>query len=384
MKALTLKNRKALQRGVILLLLMFVLFVAGSSVVIGALNNRQSVELARTREVHHQLERAKAELLAYAANYANFYDDARGPGFFPCPDTDDPQDDPDGLPNYTGSNPTLQHCTYSTAAVGRLPKIEIFSATSYRFNDTYADIDEQFWYVAAPRYLYSATATDRRSYYRTYWDTSTPTVASIASTRWLTLDGATGYVALIIAPGEVLPTQDRTAGLANYENYLDGSNGGDGYNFYTSYLNNPELFNDQVIGITLDEYMIHVGTAVAHKVKQGLDALYIQSPSIPKGYPSNINAVIPDTNSNICSSNALSDVFDGTNVGLLNPPAWLRNNSPDETGERWSCAENVYWKRDFSPNRHQGYLTFGGCPNIKFRIVYGQPVKREGDTCAPP
>ena len=372
MKPLTTKNPELRQHGVILLLLMLVLFVAGSSVVIGALNNRQTAEMARTREVRHQLERAKAELLAYAANYASFHDDTRGPGFFPCPDTDVPANDPDGLPNYTGNNPVLQECTYSTAAIGRLPRQEVFDDLRYRFNATYADIDEQFWYVAAPNYLYSATATNRRSYYRTYWDTSQP----IASPRWLTLDGDTRYVALIIAPGEALSTQDRVASPASHENYLDGLNGGDGYNFYTSYANNPDLFNDQVIGITLDEYMIHVGTAVAREVKEGMDAYYTQYAGNSKRYPADALAVTPNMNSNSCSTSTLSNLFDD---GLT----WLRDNSSSETGERWSCKESMHWDRDSRPNRNRGYLTFSGCPNIRFRIIYGQPVKREGDSCAP-
>lgn len=383
MKKPTAKIRKARgQQGVIFLALMLVLVVTGSTVALSALNNRQSALLERNREIRYQMEQAKAALLAYAANYASFYTD-RGPGFFPCPDTDDPTTlplvDPDGTPNYTGTA-SLEQCSYSAPAVGRLPKMEVFADTTFRFNDTYADIDQQFWYVAAPRYLYSSTSTDRRSYKRTYSDSATSTVASSA---WLTLDGETEYVALIIAPGEELEGQDRSSGPTNYANYLDGQNGGDGFNFYTSYSSNPELFNDEVLGITLDEYMIYVGTAVAREVKLRLDQFYALNLNsyIPTRYPASKAAMVPDA-SNTCTDNSkFSNMFDDTTYGSAN--LWLRDSTSGNLGERWSCQQSITWTRDSgSANYGKGYLSFAGCPNIKFRIEYDDDVlTRVGDTC---
>ncbi len=371
------------QGGVVFLAVMLVLIVTGSTFALSALNNRQDAELAYNQEVRYQMEQAKAALLAYAANYATFYTD-RGPGFFPCPDTDDPTEvspsDPDGEPNYTS---TVDYCSYdATPAIGRLPQMETFSSVTFRLNDTYADIDRQFWYVAAPRYLYSSTNWNRRSYARTYSDSDTST---IASSKWLTVDGTTKYVALIIAPGEELDGQDRAAGPTNYANYLDGQNGGDGFNFYTSYAANPELFNDEVLGITLDEYMIYVGTAVARQVKLRLDQYYLLNipGNIPTRYPASSSAVtpvVPDTGT--CNTSTFSNIFDGTTYGSA--VYWLRDSTSGNNQERWSCRQSMSWTRDSGSgvNYGEGYLVFAGCPNIKFRMEYtSATVKREGDTC---
>ncbi|MDY6982231.1 MAG: hypothetical protein SV422_04010, partial [Pseudomonadota bacterium] len=143
------KSPKARQQGAIFLLLMLVLFVAGSSVVIGALNNRQSAQLERAREVRHQLERAKAELLAYAANYASFHADSRGPGFFPCP-----------ADNATGQPLETCDANANIPKLGRLPEYEVLpSGSRFYFNDYYAQTDEQFWYVVHPRFTYQTNST---------------------------------------------------------------------------------------------------------------------------------------------------------------------------------------------------------------------------------
>jgi hypothetical protein len=365
------------QGGAIFLALMLILIVTGSTFVLGALNNRQAASLAYKQEVRYQMEQAKAALLAYAANYATFYTD-RGPGFFPCPDTDAPTSDPDGEPNYTS---TVDYCSYDAApALGRLPRMETFTSTTFRLNDTYADVDRQFWYAVAPRYLYSSTNLNRRSYTRTY---SNSAVSTIASSKWLTLDGTTKYVALIIAPGEELDGQDRINGPTNYANYLDGQNGGDGFNFYTRYDSNPELFNDEILGITLDEYMIHVGTAVARAVKSRLDQYYLLNVpgNSPTRYPTSSSAAVPDT-FGTCSTSTFSNIFDGTTYGTAN--VWLRDSTSGNNNERWACRQNMTWTRDSGTgvNYGEGYLVFSGCPNIKFRIEYASAnVKREGDTC---
>jgi hypothetical protein len=374
MKNLITKRRRPRQEGMIFLALMLVLFVAGGSVAISALNNRQAASIAKAKEVHYQMEAAKTALLVYAANYAKFYSDARGPGFFPCPDTDDPDADPDGEPNYTGT-PSLQECTYDTPAIGRLPQLEELTSLTFRFNNAFADIDEQFWYVVAPRYVYSNTTANRRSYTRTY--TGPDTLFDYASDYWLTLDGTSQYVALIIAPGEELETQNRAAGQTNYANYLDGQNGSS-FNFYTSYASNPALFNDQILGITLDEYMAYVGIAVAREVKVRLDSYYTQYAFTPKRYPSDSGSA--SVTSTTCSTSTFGNLFDGTTYGTAN--IWLRDSTSGNNGERWGCTHGMYWNRDASPDYDQGSLIFNGCPNMYFRIDYTTSnIDRIGDSC---
>ncbi|MEY4641595.1 MAG: hypothetical protein RLZZ227_1589 [Pseudomonadota bacterium] len=345
---------KASQQGVIFLALVLVLFVAGSTVAISALNNRQSRELQERAEVRYQMGLAKAALLSYAASSAQLYDNERGPGFFPCPDTGN-----DGEPE--------GGCNSNTAVLGRLPEYQVLPDNRrFYINDTYANVDGQFWYVVAPRYVYdTATTTNRRSRLRT--------AATYAAPYWLNLDGKSEYVALIIAPGNELTTQSRRTGPTNYANYLDGLNGASGFNYYTSYDSNPELFNDEVIGITLDEYMLHVGTAVAREVKAVIDVFAAGSFG---AYPGDSGAI----NSVSCSA------FTGTTFSNLfdNQAAWLRDNSLNNNGnnnERWSCPSGMWWNRDASPNTGVGVLKLNGCDNLSFTLTFGGGITRTGTRC---
>ncbi|MGV3590047.1 MAG: hypothetical protein ACO1PZ_00060 [Gammaproteobacteria bacterium] len=365
MKPRTTTNRKARQHGVILLLLMLVLFVAGSSVVIGALNNRQRIAAASRAEVMYQLEQAKAQLLAYAANYAVLYDNQRGPGFFPCPDTDDPAIDDSGAADAI--------CDSDLPLVGRLPVYDDNGSTKFTFNDAYADIDEQFWLVVGPRYVYySSSSSRRRSYTRAFADSAT---SNWASQYWLTLDDASEYVALLIAPGEALETQDRTTGRADFTNYLDGRNGSDGFGFHSSYPENPEQFNDIVVGITVDEFMLHTGTAVARAMKTVLDQYHANFGV----YPGDNGSSASYTSSTCGNTTGFANAFENASyTGTYN---WLRDSSLSNgnTQERWSCRYGAYWDR--LSDAHSGTLKFPGCTGLSFTFTYGGGITRDGDAC---
>lgn len=346
-------NRTA-QQGYMLLAILLILVIGGSSVVLAGLGNRQSTWLKQQEEVRRQLVEAKAALLAYAANSAALNAGARGPGFFPCPDTDN-----DGDPETA--------CNSNSALLGRLPEFQDFSGTLFRFNDKYADVDQQFWYAVGPRYVYdTATTTNRRSRLRTS--------SSYAASFWLRLDGTSEYVALIIAPGEALDGQDRASGPTSYGNYLDGSNGDDGFNFYTSDSSNPSLFNDQVIGITWDEYMVAVGATVAREVKTVIDFYALTNSST---YPPDSGSL----NSTSCSSTSgttFSNRFDSSAV-------WLRDASASTNGnnnERWSCPSGMFWNRTSSSSASGvGELKFNGCSNLTFTLTYGGGIVRTGNGC---
>ena len=345
--------------GYIMIALLLIMVVGGSSFVLAGLSNRQSAYLAQQKELHIQMEEAKAALLAYAANSSNLYSDARGPGFFPCPDTDK-----DGQPQAT--------CNSNTARIGRLPEYENFSGTYFRFNDTYKGTDQQFWYVVGPRYVYdTATASNRRSRNRT------STSLSAATSYRLKLDGTTGYVAFIIAPGEALGTQDRATGATSYANYLDGNNGDNGFDFYTSDSTSPELFNDQILGITLDEYMVAVGAAVARDMKTVIDA-YAANPLTGNGsYPSDSGSLTSTSCPTSSSGTTFSNLFDAQHV-------WLRDGYGTSAGngnnnERWSCPSGVYWNRLSVTST--GELKFNGCTNLKFTMTYGGGIVRSGNGC---
>ncbi len=338
-------KRWSRQKGVIFLALILVMFVTGGTLALSALNNRQSTEIAAQSELHYQMAAAKAALLAYAASSARLNSDLRGPGFFPCPDTDN-----DGLPQST--------CNSNIALVGRLPQYEDFSGSRFPFNDTYANVDRQFWYVVGPRYVYhTTTAGNRRSRLRTN------AISTLyAAAYWLTLDGTPEYVALIIAPGDELTTQTRSTGATSYANYLDGQNGASGFNYFTSYSSNPELFNDQVIGITLDEYIKTVGAVIAGEIKETID---IYAAANADAYPVDSGSLTSTSCPSSTTGTTFSNLFDSGHV-------WLRDASISPNGnnnERWSCASGVYWDRHTSL-LNTGDLKFNGCTNLSFTLKY--------------
>jgi type II secretory pathway pseudopilin PulG len=361
MKPLT-THSKPRQQGVVLLLLMLVVFVAGSSVVIAALNNRQRLASAKRTEVLYQLEQAKAQLLAYAANYATLHDNTRGPGFFPCPDTDDPAFDDSGAAD--------AQCDSDAPLIGRLPAYDDNGNTRFPFNDAYADIDQQPWLIVAPRYVYYSQNDARRR-------SDTRAFASSASTRasdyWLALDGTRRYVALLIAPGEALDMQDRARGRTNFRNYLDGRNGSDGFDFHSSYRENPQQFNDIVVGITVDEYMLHTGTAVARAMKTVLDAYHANVGEYPRRNRSSANYTQAD-----CGNTAFSNAFE--NATYNGTHRWLRDASAGNgnTQEQWSCRYGAYWTR---ANANTGTLSFPGCAGLSFTFTYRGGVARNGYGC---
>lgn len=332
-------------RGYALLALLLVVFVSGSSFMIGALGNRQSQSMQQQSETLHQLALAKERLLAYAASSASLNQNAIGPGFFPCPDTNSTDADPQ--PDAT--------CDSNAPLVGRLPQHIDLASQRYEFGNYNSGIDQQFWLIVAPRYVYHSTnsANQRRSYTRTH------KTASYAEPYRLHLDGAGQFVAFIIAPGEALDTQNRTGSADNYANYLDGQNGANGFDYYSKYDANPSQFNDLIIGITHDEYMQVVGSSVATSIKNGLETYHATWNYYPV-------------------SSSSSTTFESQFNGNL---TWLRRSSLGN-GERWADTPNdVTWVRSTSDN-DQGTLTFGGCTGITwFLNKDNESITRSGTAC---
>lgn len=246
MRSLDLPHR---QQGVVVLLILLVVIVSSTGLFLASANfSTRSV--TEQQEIIFQMEQAKAALIAYATNYDDFQNDGdgnsvitdEGPGRFPCPDTDN-----DGLPN-TGCT-AYQH--------GRLPEsITLTNGNTYRFSSTYAGIDRQFWYVVSP--AFSQNTTNR---------------LNTSHTGDLTLDGESGIVAVIIAPGAANASQDRSAEPTTASNYLEGSNAS-GAAFINSYATDPDNFNDLVLPITTNEVRTAMAYKVAQRVKYWLDYVY--------------------------------------------------------------------------------------------------------------
>jgi len=330
------------RRGFGLLAMMLVLIIVGSTFVLAGLNNRQSSYLQQQAELHKQMQIAKANLLAYAANSAALMSNARGPGFLPCPATPTTDPDNDGIVSDV-------YGTDCTVTLGRLPTYVDIGGQKFYLNNYNAGIDQQFWYAVGIRYTESAPAY-RRSYFRT-----SPIDSDSVAHRF-TLDGTPGYVALIIAPGEALESQDRVSvsGRSSSTNYLEGGNGSSN-NYYTEYNANPSQFNDQVLGITLDEFILAVGPRVAASMKVQLDAYYL------------------------ANSNQYPDpaAFTATmhNSGI----AWL-DSSNVANDELWSTlATDITYV--INPAKNVATLYFSDCTNITFTLTYGAGVTRSGASC---
>jgi hypothetical protein len=332
------------EKGYALLALLLVLFVSGSSLMINTMNNRQSSATQAQLELARELTLAKESLLAYAANSASLNQNTRGPGFFPCPDM-----------NSSDGNPTpAATCNADVPLVGRLPEYVDLATSRYRFSDKYSGIDEQFWLIVAPRYVYHSTNDDsqRRSNRRTH------RTETYAAPFRMHLDGGGDYVAFLIAPGAALPTQDREGGPDNYANYLDGQNGASNFDFFSSYDVNPEAFNDHIIGITHNEYMVTVGTTVARQIMEGLENYH----SIYSSYP---------------PSSSVNTTFESQFNSNL---TWLRRSTLGN-GERWAdTPNNVTWVR-YADN-DQGDLRFAGCSGITWFVNKdANTLTRSGANC---
>jgi hypothetical protein len=337
------------QRGVVLLLLLLVVFTLGSTVLLATLNTQQNVQREEQKALIAQLQIAKENLLAFAAYSNQFYATdyfaagSRGPGFFPCPDTDN-----DGFPqlscNASGTQPV----------VGRLPARFRSTGPDIEFNDYYSDIDQQFWYAVAPRFIYhSSNASNRRANQRT----------TSGITNRLTLDGAPNYVALLIVPGDAMNNQNRSldANRNVSSHYIESQGTGSNRRIFTSAVFNPPGTNDLIVGITHDEYMKAVGYTVAHQIKTKLDS---------SGYPvSGLTGSPPAP-----SQSAFRSLFPNSAVTFT----WFRNtNSSPATGERWPWG--IAYERLSSSS---ATLVFSGCTNMIF-TVSSSGINRSADSCTP-
>lgn len=342
------------QRGFALLLLLLVLVIAGSSFVLGGFNNQQSAYQQQQTELHRQMQQAKTRLLAYVAASNALSGNTNGPGFFPCPDTDN-----DGQAETTCDpvDTTLADCYADTSSkpaplIGRLPQTVVQGSNSFVLSDYNAGVDQQFWYVVAPRYVVHSTpvGTTLNSLNRT------SATGSLYDNMRMCLDTTKGYVVFIIAPGEALDTQDRTANQNLYSNYLDGQNGSDNFSFFSTYASNPTAFNDQIIGITLAEYMLATGVRPAVEIKKKLDTYYTAHFSRYPHYASTFSTLMNDS----------------SEYSWLRPAVTSGNN-----GERWS--DNLSYVRN---SNSSSTISYSGCNNISYTIDHNSgTITRQGTTC---
>ncbi|MEX0964845.1 MAG: hypothetical protein WDZ52_12470 [Pseudohongiellaceae bacterium] len=288
------------QRGVILLVFFIVLFLVAAGAIITVLDNN-TVSLRRNNNTVNALREAKEALIAYAVLYPEYYSAAgSGPGYLPCPDS-----------NGNG----LENAPCPSNSLGRLPTlITLPSGSNYLLSDYNNNIDEQFWYSVSDSFRRSPAG-----------------ILNSAVASAVTLDARNRIAAVLIAPGPATGTQARPSNSSTQ--YLEDSNATAPI-FVSSDSVNPELFNDRVLAITIDEIMLPVTRKLADVLQTQLDAYHV----LMARYPTDLE-------------------FAPWLVAAALPP-WFNANL-------WNATTNYVQNTN-----DQATLTFTGCPNISYRLTY--------------
>jgi hypothetical protein len=137
-------------------------------------------------------------------------------------------------------------------------------------------------------------------------------------------------------------TQTRIGtGKQVFSNYLDGTNGNN-TNFSSMYIQNPDAFNDVILGITHDELMLYLGANLA---------IYLRDFFINQN-----DAKVPPI------FNSISSIL----------PAWLAN-------ENWIATHSPILEinRD---NDSSFSFRFTAC-NIRFSMTLDGTFNRSGNRC---
>ena len=304
--------------------LVLVLFISASAVMVRELNVRvgfQETDLQTRQEMIN----AKEMLIAYASNFAELNSSGLGPGRLPCWDYTN-----DGEPD--DSSCATQY-TY------RLPEYtDIEVGDTFRFNEEYADIGQQFWYALTPAYR----------------DTGVLGLNSSTSGN-LTIDGESGYVAVVIAPGPAVTNQDRSEAETwanNYyglTNYLEGDNG----TLYTTDFENAisadsDYYNDVVLGITHSEIMTPVTSRVVREMKTSLDNFH-PHPYFGDSYPSTASGW-------------------GVYLAYYFGAAWFNNDNWELVAKYNQVSADV------------ATISFTGC-SIIYTVEFGGGITRDRNSC---
>lgn len=248
----------ARQRGAALLILLALFATAAMYMLVSSLNKGTvTLSLARAEKNRAVMQEAKSALLAWAAAQALT---VTIPGALPCPDRNN-----DGNAESTCSTTSrLGRLPYKTLGIGELRDAS----------------GELLWYGLSANFRnYTGLVNSDRQ--------GTLTVSGLTP--------ATNAVAVVLAPGMRLGTQDRSPGGAscnlstqacnNAINYLEGINGDNvSANDYIAAVENLDpaagtLFNDQMLVITQAELLTAVEPVVAARIERDIVRQYIYDAS---------------------------------------------------------------------------------------------------------
>jgi len=215
------------QRGVILLMMVALIVVSASYLLLARLNSSQ-LAISNNNRSATTLGEVRTALLGYALS------SQQQPGALPCPDSDN-----DGV-----SNPPPPAAGPCTAAVARLPWRTLGLA------DLRDAGNARPWYALAPAFDGSGII-----------NSETPASLRINA-------GATAIAAIILAPGDPVPGQNRLPGAQNdLRQYLEDDNADNDNNYVTTAAGN---FNDQLRSITQAELLQATERRVLQEVRRQL------------------------------------------------------------------------------------------------------------------
>lgn len=218
------------QKGSVLLILLLILVIAGTTALFSTLDGK-SVKIERDKKTAAALAEAKAAVIAWALKSST-------PGRLPCPEDT-------SLIGTVNEGTSDTSCTLP--AIGRLPWKSL-GVSDLRDGD-----NEVLWYAISAGFRTSPINSD------------TP--------AQLTVDGvANNAVAIIFSPGAEVGGQDRplptSAAPPSVTQYLEGTNN-DGDNTFVT-IGLAGSFNDSLLGITHDELFSVVELRVVAEVSNAL------------------------------------------------------------------------------------------------------------------
>lgn len=271
------------QSGVVLLLLFFVLFTAGASIMLSALSNN-AVSARRNEATREAMSEVKEAIIGFAVLYGeNYGPGGAGPGHLFCPDI---------------SNDGQENSPCGANALGRLPQsiTPTIGPTVY-LGDYNAGSDQQFWFAVADEFRGSIAG-----------------IANAASVGSLTVDGQNGIAAILFAPGEIVGAQVRPD-LAVAQYLEDSNTAGPDYVTFAA-----GDFNDSLLTITVDELMAPVTARIAETIRTEIDNFHVVNGNYPVDQAQFATALVTEPawfDANNWNTNTVYTQIDGDNASLL-------------------------------------------------------------------
>ncbi|TSA15772.1 MAG: hypothetical protein D4R74_05935 [Betaproteobacteria bacterium] len=255
-------NSPQRQRGLALLVLLALFALTGVYMLVSALNQSSvSLTLARAEKNRTALRDAKAALITWSAAQAMLTATLR-PGSLPCPDRNN-----DGIAESS--------CT-SANRLGRLPY------KTLGIDPIYDASGELLWYGLSGNFRTTSTINSDTAGQLTLYNRDAQGNETIVQS---------GTVAVLLAPGTRLGTQDRSWSGASCSattdpcniasNYLEGRNGDSTTTDYVAAvetLTDPtvaNLFNDQLLAITRQDLFAAIEPAIAARIERDIVRQYI-------------------------------------------------------------------------------------------------------------